>query len=337
MTTLIDAPHTPSFDLRSLILAAGETFVERAYALEKDAKRTGQGIPSLGMREAVAAAYWQMINEVERLVVGAAANQHREEQRALLALTAPVLLRSEYFARSYLKPQGYAGDYRMMEMMYDLEHQPGEDPYKAPLVNALDYTFSTIHSVRAVWERRRYLRDLIVQEAKERTTPLRVLDIACGGARYIGEAFAALPEGVLSVHLIDQDPSALAYAEGRNLNHWREHVRTQCLPIKTLLTAPLAETYDVVISSGLFDYLDQPTARHLVHTMGRSVNPGGVLAITNFHPEDASAFCKDWLADWPLILRTEAQVAELFEGLAPVILSRSTERSLVFAQSRINV
>ena len=69
--------------------------------------------------------------------------------------------------------------------------------------------------------------------------------------------------------------------------------------------------------------------------MANSVETGGVLAITNFHPEDASAFCKDWLADWPLILRTEEQVAELFESQPLVSLSRSADRSLVFAKVRI--
>ncbi len=319
------------------IESASHGFLEHAGRIERDARRRGHGIPPREQREEFADALSQVLSYVENLVAGAPAARHRGAQRALLNGIGSIVFRSEPMARAFFKPQGYAGDYRLMEMIYDVENRPGEDPYKGPLANCLEHWFSKVHSTSAVWERRHRLANIIVREARARRgdEPLRVLDVASGGARYLGDAMAQLPAGSVRAHLVDQDPAALAYAKNENLTRWTDYVSLESVPIKALLGTPPQGTYDLVISCGLFDYLEAPVARDLLRSLGSALRVGGLLAITNFHPDDRSAWTKNWMTDWPLILRTEDDVRHLFSGLAHPEISRSENRSLVFAEARI--
>ena len=52
--------------------------------------------------------------------------------------------------------------------------------------------------------------------------------------------------------------------------------------------------FDVVISTGLFDYLSAEPARQLLAHMIALTRPGGTVAICNFSPEDASRAVKTW-------------------------------------------
>ena len=45
--------------------------------------------------------------------------------------------------------------------MYDLEADPCEDPTQPAIVNCLDAALRTVHSMKATWHRRVWLRRLI--------------------------------------------------------------------------------------------------------------------------------------------------------------------------------
>jgi hypothetical protein len=137
----------------------------------------------------------------------------------------------------------------------------------------------------------------------------------------------------IEITLVDQDAAALEYCRTVSLTPWLSRLKTLCLPIKRVVEAIPEGQYDVVISAGLFDYLEEPSARPLLVHLAALTIPGGVTAITNFHPEDPSRLVKDWLVDWRLVYRTEAQVAELFSDPASVLTTRSKNRSLVCART----
>jgi 2-polyprenyl-3-methyl-5-hydroxy-6-metoxy-1,4-benzoquinol methylase len=225
----------------------------------------------------------------------------------------------------------------MIEWIYDLEAGAGSDCAQSALVNCLDYAFSTIGSVESVWNRRRWLTELLRREFN-RKAKLSVLDIACGGARYIGDFLSSIrePEGV-SVTLVDQDVVALTHACDYSLERWRSQLTPINQPIKKLAAAGLTGKYDVIISAGLFDYLEVGAASRLITTLLSQLKEGGILALTNFRSGQLSAYCLDWCADWQLIYRDERSVASLFPPSILVDVSASTDGGLVYATTRRNL
>ena len=246
-------------------------------------------------------------------------------------LVSAWLNRSRYFNRSITKPHGHAGDFRMMEWIYDLESDACADPTQPGIVNCLDHVFASVHSVQSVWERRRWFADLLLREHASRGGKLRILDIACGGARYTRDFLSASADvSGVSITLLDQDAAALAFCKVSALEPWAGRLTCISKQVKELSLAIPSGTFDVTISTGLFDYLPAEQAKQLLAQMTALTADGGVLAISNFAPEDPSRLVKDWLVGWPLIYRNERDVAALFPSRLSVATTRSANLALVY-------
>lgn len=300
---------------------------------DRGMRRSGTTVPSAELKEEVASRFWDLVRAIDRLDgVGEDMSLLRSQCRDILGTW---LFRCRFFNRSYHKPHGYAGDFRMIEWMYDLEGDPCADPTQPGIVNCLDHVFATLPCVHSVWERRHWLAQLLRAEYRRCGGRLRVLDVACGGARYIADFLSSLPDASgVELTLVDQDPAALEYCRTVSLSHWEPQLMARCLPIHRLAVTPSGGPFDMVISAGLFDYLDTAAgAGLLTHLVGMTA-PGGVTAVANFHPADPSRNVRDWLGDWSLIHRDEAGLAALFPEPAWVATSRSENGALSFALAR---
>jgi 2-polyprenyl-3-methyl-5-hydroxy-6-metoxy-1,4-benzoquinol methylase len=316
------------------ILDLARQFTSFLAETEKRQRRCGMASSTAEVNDQVAGAFWELFDAVRDCEAGFGGAGLAETKQQFRAILTPWLCRSRYWWRSLFKPHGYAGDYRMVEWMYDLEEGAGSDPTQPALVNALDYTFATVHSVRSLWERRRWFADLLRRELAGKPRA-RVLDVACGGARYIKDCLSSAPAGTeVTVTLVDQDSSAAQFAREEALAAWKDRVTAVAVPIKQLPSHLRSGEYDVVISAGLFDYLPAETASHLLrHLLSLTVR-GGVVALSNYHPEDRSACVKDWAVDWQLIYRDEAAAAGIFPAGVNVETSRSANHALTFAWAR---
>lgn len=291
-------------------------------------------IPDIDSKKSVADAYWKLFEVVSQFEKNYSDCDLSAYKVAFRSIISPWLCRSYFFCRAFIKPNGYAGDYKVIDTTYDLEQAVGNDPTEPAIVNCLDYVISTLHSVVSLWERRHWLKDLLLEELNNKGK-LKVLDVACGGARYIQDFLeSAKDSSKISITLLDQDPAALAFAETINLKDWSENITTICAPIKHLSSALPDEKYDFIISSGLFDYLDHPTGSAMLDLLSRKLETNGVLAITNFHLEDGSGVAKDWGSDWPLVLREDHHVTALFPENVPADIKRSENGSLIMAKGR---
>jgi SAM-dependent methyltransferase len=100
--------------------------------------------------------------------------------------------------------------------------------------------------------------------------------------------------GAVELTALDQDPAALAFVRGWLPDTARPATRLICGPVRDVLGlvdqhAPRSGgQFDLVISTGLFDYLDDSAARRLLPAMCRLARPGGSIAVCNFAPEDPS-------------------------------------------------
>jgi SAM-dependent methyltransferase len=316
------------------VIEAAQGFVRQAEATDRALRRQGDTVPSSETRQTLAASFWALVAALDQYEQAGGSDPEALGRRCR-DIVSGWLFRSRYFNRSYHKPHGYAGDFRMVEWMYDLEGNDCADPTQPGIVNCLDHLFSTVHSVQSLWERRRWLLHLLRGEYQRRGGRLRVLDIACGGARYVADFLAAVPD-TADVHftLVDQDPAALAYCRTTSLARWLPRLSTHCLPIKRLGETVHQGEFDVVLSAGLFDYLDEAPARHLLAHLGAVTAADGVLAITNFHPLDPSRLVKQWLVDWPLVYRDERACLGLFPDPAQAQVRRSDNGALLYAWAR---
>lgn len=91
-----------------------------------------------------------------------------------------------------------------------------------------------------------------------------------------------------------------------------------CNSIKALFRGALAdETFDLIYSTGLYDYLDDRLASKLTERLYRMLNPDGRLIVANFLPGIEGAGYMEAFMDWKLIYRTREQMLSL-AGTLPV-------------------
>jgi len=318
------------------LVEAAHGFVRNLEQTDRDLRRAGTTVPPAEVKEQVAGRFWSLVALIDRFTrESRGENGEAAIRRACCDIVGPWLFRSRFFNRSFHKPHGHAGDFRMVEWMYDLEGAPCNDPTQPGIVNCLDQVFATVHSVQAVWERRHRFAQLLRREHDRQGGHLRILDVACGGSRYTADFLATVVNtSGNEVTLVDQDAAALAYCQTVSLARWQPLLRTICLPIKRLAEALSSGEFDVVVSAGLFDYLNDETGRALLSHLVRLTTPGGITAIANFHPADPSRNVKDWLVDWPLIFRGEAELVALFPESLAVETSLSENGSLAYATAR---
>jgi extracellular factor (EF) 3-hydroxypalmitic acid methyl ester biosynthesis protein len=312
---------------------AAEAFITTLYAIDRRARHDRRTLPTDAERQAALTTFWGTIDALAAYEAVAMPDDLAAAGRRVRAIVRPWLLRSRHWNRSDLKPHGYAGDFRMLEWMYDLEQDGCADPTQPAVVNVLDGLYASVHSVQAVWHRRRWFAGLVRREQRARDA-VRVLDVACGGSRYLRDLMTG-PRAAAGVEavFVDQDPAAIAFVES-----WLPDgaSATVCAPARRVREAVadhVGDGFDVVLSTGLFDYLAAADAEALLGDMVALTRPGGVVAICNFCPADGSRLVKDWISDWRLIYRTEHDLSALFPRPGAVALERSPDGGLVYAST----
>ncbi len=328
------ALSSPTQEIEYAALRCSQAFAQ----LDRLARRGGRSIPTDSGKELVIDELWKFARILDSHTQDIDPESAQVVESIVRQQIHPWLLRSRLWARAYLKPHGFAGDYRMVEWMYDLEEDSCDDPGQPAIVNCLDAAMRSVHSVQAVWHRRRWFRALIEQVQDRLDRPARVLDIACGGSRYCRD-FLDLHPGGLELTALDQDPSAIAYVRSWVDPRSRERHHLLCAPVKSLPdllpVATARGAFDVVISTGLFDYLNDVAATELLEQMMQLTGQDGVTAICNFAPDDPSRVFKTWFCDWHLVYRDEIALRSLFPETTPGInVSTSPDGSLLYASAQ---
>ena len=94
--------------------------------------------------------------------------------------------------------------------------------------------------------------------------------------------------------------------------------------------------FDLVYSTGLFDYLQQPVARRLVTNLFQLLNPGGRLLVANFLPGIRDVGYMEAFMDWRLVYRDEDALNALFtrEDLANHEFFMGANRNIAYVVVR---
>ena len=85
------------------------------------------------------------------------------------------------------------------------------------------------------------------------------------------------------------------------------------LPKKPVFSASLAEA-DLLVCTGLFDYLDDTAAIQMLATFWERLAPGGKLVVFHFAPGNPTRAYMEWFGNWYLIYRTREELGRLAEA-----------------------
>lgn len=233
-----------------------------------------------------------------------------------------------YTRRSFEKPWNYPGDAQLLDYIYRLNPLDGMDS-QAIISYIHEYCTNSMAS-RAVRYRASVISNYI-DSVNLRVDHTSVLSVACGHMRELG-SIKTIKQKPLK-HLIAVDHEDRCYPtiirDYPGVENFRFY-QTNVLDMIRSVNYPEVG-YDFIYSAGLFDYLADKTASRLIKRLFNSLNPGGVLLVTNFVPNIPDIGFMESYMDWHLIYRT----ADDLERLCDKLKLPATMKSFVDPYSNI--
>ncbi|MDP6962981.1 MAG: class I SAM-dependent methyltransferase [Planctomycetota bacterium] len=244
------------------------------------------------------------------------------------ALLMRELIHGEVQRRAYEKPQGYAGDFRMMELI-QANHLEGDSLFQRFLL-FFAQQMSLGQTVRA---RSKVAFDAVTDVANL-GRPCKIVSLASGPAmelrKFLQEVDAI--EHKMDVYLIDQDEDALRNClnalnkicaeRGDNPQiefHCLHFSLRQVIAPKKGAEAQLVNEVlmgaDLVYSMGLFDYLPQKFGRRTAAELFELVRPGGKVLIGNLVRSADSSWLIEYASAWHLIYRDYDSMRDMAQNL----------------------
>jgi SAM-dependent methyltransferase len=228
------------------------------------------------------------------------------------------LLEGEGWSRTYRKPMGYPGDYRIMNYIYDGE--PIGDSIRARFLHLLSLVGAEPVRTRMV-----RLAELVLESTAKRPPeePIDILSVGAGPARETELILDAQPKRAWRFTLVDQEGEALEDAVSRFARARRGGTAT-CralhVSFKEMLDpSPLTMQFNdksVIYSSGLVDYLNPLLAQRFVRRLYQFLRPGGSIIIGNVNNKRTGMLWpSEYLVDWTLFFRTREEMEAMAAGV----------------------
>lgn len=207
--------------------------------------------------------------------------------------------------RSFNKPSGYAGDARLLDLIYGLD--PTNQLAKtSPLGKELHQWLIQEQAALATQERLRIVGERISRGAATRSD-FSVLSIACGHLREV----QYVAEPIRRFVGLDQDNTSLS--EVNSHSPWIETTKTE---VRRVIGGRYQDgPFDFVYAAGLFDYLEYRTAERLTQIMFGLLKPGGSLLAANFLPDIPAVGFMETFMGWDLIYRSDEELSQCAAGI----------------------
>lgn len=219
------------------------------------------------------------------------------------------LMESPFTKRCFDKPKGYAGDATLIDYIYQLGDLKEVHTQAGKMIHDACIMSSCCDSVR--W-RAVHLGSEIDKMFELKGRKISALSIASGHLRELSyiENFSDKIDNFVG---LDQDEESNEEARRsypfNNLYIFDESIRY-------VLSKKLPEqSFDLVYSTGLFDYLDDKLSARMTSRMFDLVAPGGSMIIPNFAKGMPEQGYMEAFMDWYLIYRDENQLFDFMSEL----------------------
>jgi SAM-dependent methyltransferase len=226
---------------------------------------------------------------------------HLEAARAVHA-------RSPFVHRLQAWPRGYPGDFETVEWLCDARNRAdtGTLPWAIEQCS-LQSPLAQQHRNKVALQARAILSTLVANPAA------RIASIGCGGCRDLSLIQEYLPASHGTFVLIDADADALAFARAR-----LDRIGGRCTFVqgrvpRAIAKLPAGSRFDLVVAGGLFDYLSDRWAVATLAAVRERLAPGGRVFLSNIAEGNPFRPWIEYLADWWLIERAEADLLRLLE------------------------
>jgi SAM-dependent methyltransferase len=216
-----------------------------------------------------------------------------------------------FTSRAFNKPRGYAGDAVMMDYIYS-DDGDSSVPETGPIGKAIFHYTTSAPASAGVRERRCHVASLLDQLGAE--SPGRdVLAIACGHLREASVSSEVHLEKFGRFLALDADPESLDEVGSR---YGRFGIKPIQADVRRMLTGRTdLGSFDLIYSTGLYDYLNDSIARRLTTNLFRDLRPGGRLVVANFLPEIRDVGYMEMFMDWHLVYRSRSDMLALTEAI----------------------
>ena len=240
-----------------------------------------------------------------------------------------LLHKDPFTYRAFSKPRGYAGDAEMMDYIYGREEQ-----WPAPDTDAIGrhiFNFTTqAPASEGVRSRRAFIASRIDRLAEEKRRP-HILSIASGHLREANLSAAVRRRKTGRIVALDADAQSLAEVKR---SYGIYGIETVTASIREMLgNHRRPGEFDLVYSTGLFDYLNQRLGQRLVASMFRMLRPGGQLLVANFLPAIRDVGYMETFMDWNLVYRTRSEMVDLTSDIP----ERDVKEVSVFSEECRNI
>ncbi len=201
---------------------------------------------------------------------------------------------------AYHKPLGYAGDYQIIEKIYN--YHTSSNPH----LTKWDEFFHTQKAPKAVRNRLSFFLDQLWKTTMETPSTCHILNLASGPGRDMYEALKVLGTSKLEIDCVDQDAHAINYAKDLCRN-FLSHIQ---FTHKNVFRFSPTKTYHLIWSAGLFDYFNDNIFKRTLKRFFPLLKPNGKMVIGNFTTENPSRGYME-LFKWDLFHRSKMHLRML--------------------------
>jgi SAM-dependent methyltransferase len=211
---------------------------------------------------------------------------------------------------SLTKPFGYAGDFSILELVYDKAYHEDTASTTGRVLEswALDNVLPT-----AVRDRKDTLRMMIEKQCLKKnpthTRPMRILSVGSGSARELRELPVECLD-LLEVVMVDSDEKPLEFAKAaliaRGIERAPTTITANFLKLKRAGVDIEKGGFDLVYSFGVIDYLPDTLATRLLTDAARFLKERGTLIFCVKDTNHYTPWFYSWFYDWRFVPRTIA-------------------------------
>lgn len=225
-----------------------------------------------------------------------------------------LFVRGEYIEWSLRKPFGYAGDYKIIDDIYQ----------NKPTTRGFDRLFDNYYQMTAICvavrnRKEDFKRTIIDFINTKQDNPVKIMNLACGSTRELKEILEKekFQNKNVKFDCYDSDGRAINFAkfllkDFPNINFFKQNALR--LAATKNIESNQKEKYDFIYATGLFDYLPHKISLRLVQNLKKLIKKDGILAISNVRNKysNPSVHFMEWVGDWNLIYRTDEEFKQIF-------------------------